>query len=121
MTHFTFQRVARLTLYATLAHCASACGADTDRSPPIGSPDPIPPVLSEGGAFTGGGSGGQTSANQNGGGTAVGAGAFNTGAGGGRFGSAGTASDPFGTGGFGSGTDPFGIGGGFNSASGGSF
>jgi len=128
MRHFALQRLTRLTLYATLAHGALACGADTDRGPPIGSPrGPGGPIVSEGGATN---LGGQAGANSSFGGSAPGvsggafnasagafdatAGAFNASAGGGNAFAAGGAlgsagRDPFGVGG-GRG-DPFGIAG----------
>src|SRR5690349_4252448 len=78
MRHFAVQRFARLTLYATLAHCVLACSADDDRSPPIGAPTgPIEPPVNQGGAFSGG-SGGQL-------GAIPGAGATNNGPNGGAF------------------------------------
>ncbi|HEX2672370.1 MAG TPA: hypothetical protein VHM25_15925, partial [Polyangiaceae bacterium] len=51
MRHFVLQRCVYLALYATLARCALACGADTDHGPPIGSPTgPVGPVVSEAGS-----------------------------------------------------------------------
>jgi hypothetical protein len=121
MRHFAVQRFARLTLYATLTHCALACSADDDRSPPIGAPTgPIEPVITGGGAFSGG-SGGQPGANPI-------AGAANNGTNGGAFNLPGAAgASPFGNGGrdpfgiAGSGTAPFGIAGTANASAGTSF
>ncbi|HET7541504.1 MAG TPA: hypothetical protein VFK05_16625 [Polyangiaceae bacterium] len=115
MPHFVFQRFVRLTLYATLARCALACGADSDHGPPIGSPTgPAGPVITEGGSANPGGQGG---ANPTLGGSATSlvGGGFDTATGGSNsFGAAGVASagrDPFGIGGAVSGSDPFGSGG----------
>lgn len=104
MRHIALQG-ARLVLYATLAHCALACGADTDHGPPIGSPPgPTGPVVNDGGRFDGGGQGG---ANQNTGGGNPG---VTPGITGGTLGAAGN--DSIGIGGSGvAGGDPFGVGG----------
>jgi len=113
MRHFGFQRLARFSLCTLLAHCALACGADTDHGPPIGSPTgPGGPVVVEGGGFGGLGQGG-SSANTGGNATGTIAGASNTEVGGAdSFGIGGDGSagrDPFGI--AGASTDPFGIGG----------
>ncbi|HYQ01990.1 MAG TPA: hypothetical protein VER96_25125 [Polyangiaceae bacterium] len=112
MRHLTRQRCAQLALYATLARCALACGADTDRGPPIGSPPgPDGPVIHEAGST--GVAGGQTSSNPNtGGSTAVElGGASSVDTGGSAFGAGGSPSagrDPFGVGGSSTGPSPFG-------------
>jgi hypothetical protein len=129
MRHFAFRRFAHLTLYATLACCASACGADSDHGPPIGSPTgPIGPIVNEGGAFSGGGSAGQPGVNANAGQPGFGpsGGAFNQpgSSGANSFGIGGTGSagrDSFGVAGFGPGSDPFGVGGSLNASGGASF
>jgi hypothetical protein len=124
MRHFAVQRFVRLTLYATLAHCALACSADDDRSPPIGAPTgPTEPVITGGGAFNGG-SGGQPGANPNDGAanTGTNGGVFNLpgAAGASSFGATGgTGRDPFGI--AGSGTAPFGIAGAASASAGTSF
>jgi len=105
MRHFAVQRCARLTLYATLAHCLLACGADDEHGPPIGAP--TGPVVNEGGSSNAG-------ANAGGGTPGAGAPAIGGPVGAsGAFGTAGAAaSNPFGTAGDGSaGRDSFGIGG----------
>ena len=111
MRHFVRQRCAQLALFATLAHCALACGADTDRGPPIGSPPgPDGPVIHEAGAM--GVAGGQASGNLNTGGSTTlalgGASSFETG--GSAFGVGGSpvGKDPFGIGGSITGPAPFG-------------
>jgi len=113
MRHFAAQRLAHVALYATVAHFVLACGADTDRSPPIGAPmGPTGPIISEAGST------GSSRAGQGGGAASGGdpttppeGGAFNSAGGGGPFGTGGNANDdPFGVGGTGS-SDPFGVGG----------
>jgi hypothetical protein len=123
MTHFVLQRCARLALYATLARCALACGADTDHGPPIGSPTgPVGPVVNEAGSTASNGQAG----NQNAGGASPGTtpelgGAFDSAAGGATvfgFGGNGSAGrDPFGIGGSGPDNNPFGSGGSVSSFS----
>ncbi len=113
MRHFAIQRLARLTLYATLARCALACGADSDHGPPIGAPTG-PVIVDEGGNSNGNGPGnGGQPGNPNGGAAANGAsGTFNTAANGGtgQFevgGNGNGGGNPFGVGGSSTG-DPFG-------------
>lgn len=124
MRHFVLQRFVRLALYATLARCALACGADTDHGPPIGSPTgPIGPVVSEAGSSASAGQAGNNT-----GGASIGTspdfgGAFNSATGGSAFGAGGSGSagrDQFGVGGSGPSTDPFGAGGSVTASFGGS-
>jgi hypothetical protein len=115
MRHFALQRLVRLTLYAALAHCTLACGADSDHRPPIGTPTgPVGPIVTEGGSSSVGGQAG-TSPSVGGGAIGVTGGGFDVAAGGANpFGVGGTGSagrDPFGVGGAFTGSDPFGIGG----------
>jgi len=66
MAHLAVQWFARLTLCATIAHCALACGADSDHGPPIGAPTgPIGPIINEGGSTNGSGGAGQSGGNAN--------------------------------------------------------
>jgi len=116
MRLFARQQFAHLALFATLARCVLACGADSDHAPPIGSPTPGP-IVEQGGSPSGGSTGrpgdglgggpatigtGGNSATLGTGGDASFAG---NGSGGNTFGSGGsaTASNPFGVGGTSSG------------------
>jgi len=114
MPHFASQRFVRLTLYATLARCALACGADSDHGPPIGSPrGPLEPVITEAGSANPDGQAG-TKTSAGGSATSLSAGGFNAQTGGSNsFATAGTGAGrgPFGIGGAFSGSDPFASGG----------
>ena len=55
MRLFARQQFAHLALFATLARCTLACGADTDHAPPIGSPTPTGPIVEQGGGSPSGG------------------------------------------------------------------
>lgn len=119
-----------MALCATLAHCALACGADSDHGPPIGSPTgPVGPITNEGGSSNGTGGAG-TNANAGTGanpaidGTSGGAlnGPGSAGASSlGIAGANGPGGDAFGSGGFATGSDPFARAGGLNAAGGTSF
>ncbi|HYP75845.1 MAG TPA: hypothetical protein VER12_07820 [Polyangiaceae bacterium] len=115
MKHSAFQRLTALTMFTALAHCTLACGADTDRNPPIGAPPGPGPVVSEAGAPNGGGAGGQPGSNASGGvATSIGGNVFDSaGTGGSNVFGTGTAGagEPFGIGGSGPGSGPFGIAG----------
>ncbi len=107
MRRISLQRFAQLALCATLAHGALACGADTDRNPPIYSPTgPTGPIIAEAGnGNISTGSGGALGANPSAGGApsttgdstiAATAGAAALGVGG----NGSTNSNTFGSGGF---------------------
>ena len=112
MSLFTRQQFAQLALFATLARCALACGADTDHAPPIGSPTgPTEPIIEQGGRSSGG-SGGQAEAALAGGAATIGNPAATPGAGGDNsFAGNGSGGNTFGVGGSATASDPFGIGG----------
>ena len=125
MRHFVLQRCVRLALYATLAHCALACGADTDHGPPIGSPTgPIGPVVSEAGSPASAGQAGTNTGGASVGTTSDLGGVFNTATGGSSvFGTGGNGTggrDPFAVGGSGPSNNPFGAGGTVTASFGGS-
>jgi hypothetical protein len=119
MRLFARQRFAHLALYATLGHCALACGADTDRAPPIGSPTgPIGPIVEKGGNSSADNAGQPGTSLAGGAATTIGTGGDTPGTGGARFGVAGNSAggNAFGSGGSTTGSDPFGIGGGTRNA-----
>ena len=111
MRHFSVQRFARLTLYAALAQCALACGADSDHGPTIGAPTvPIGPVIDESGGASSQAGGSSQSGNPGQPDPIPGTGGAAADATAGAFGSGGR--DSLGTAGNGSaGRDPFGIAG----------
>jgi hypothetical protein len=119
MRLFARQQLAHLALFATLARCALACGADSDHPPPIGSPTvPTVPIV-EGGGSSAGGSTGQPGTSLAGAAATIDSGGSSFGSGGSPFGSGGgsplgngsAGGSPFGTGGSATASDPFGIGG----------
>jgi hypothetical protein len=112
MRLFARQQFAHLALFATLARCVLACGADTDHAPPIGSPTPTGPIVEQGGSSSGGVTG------RPGDGFAGGAATIGSGGNPATFGTGGDASfagngsgNTFGSGGSATASDPFGVGG----------
>src|SRR6478609_1951798 len=119
MRLFARPQFARLALFATLARCALACGADTDHAPPIGSPTPGP-IVEQGGSPSGGGSTGRPGDGRPGDGLGGGAATIGSGGNPATFGAGGDASfagnasgidNNFGRGGSAAASDPFGVGG----------